>query len=139
MAFLNTTTATFYDDKGEYLGKKNFSKKAKNFEYGTSKNKGLYNVILNASFRETSIFPLLWKRRTYFYNISNSNPLVLNKKAEPLLSPEMYFIQIKTEIAKKLNDLAKTGFLEYLTPRNIIIGIVVLVLLYFIASGKKLW
>lgn len=116
--------AFFFDEKADYHGRAKFKKNQSTFKYG----KGAYNVDLkNGSYWEDRpLFVPLWKRKTYLYPVNSSNPYRLDGKQQPPISPELYNINLETEIAKKLNDLSKKGFSEYLTPKNIIIALVLL-------------
>jgi hypothetical protein len=134
MPLIKTYRAWFFDEKGEYLGKKGIPKKNKVFDY----NDGKYNVDLeNATYKDESVYLGLWKKRTFFYNVSNSNPIRLDKKSEPIINPELYKIQLETKLARDLNDLAnKGGLSKFLTPFNILLGVAVIVVIYLLASGQ---
>jgi len=135
MALIESKRALFFDEKGEYHGSTSFSKYNSTFTYSN----GSYNVdFKNSSYKEESVIPVLWKRRTYFYNLSNSNPIKLDKKAEPPISPRLYDIFLKTKVAQDLNDLSKGGLSQYFTPRNVLIGLGVIAVIYYLSSGGKL-
>lgn len=134
MALFNTYAGWFFDKKGDYDGKKGIRKKDKDFTY----QKGRYIIDLSASYIEWTVLPLLWKRRRYFYNMENSHPITLDKKAEPHISPELLDIMMETKLARDLNNLSKGGLSEWLTPRNIIIAIVVLGIIIYLATGNSL-
>lgn len=123
--------ACFYDDKGEFLGKKGFSKTAKILEY----RGGSYNI-----FQEGATFTTLkrwyWDVEQYHYNINNPNPFLLNKKAEPIIDSEIYDIQLKTKVARDLNDLSKKSWLASLDFKTVIIILAIIVVIYMIATGK---
>lgn len=137
MAVIKTKEAWFFDEKGDWHGKKHFSKHSKTITYG----KGSYNIdFKRMSYKRVVMLPGLWEKRVYFYNTSNSNPILIDKKSEPIMSPELYDIQLKTKVARELNDLANEGLLsKILTPKNIAIGIVLIVVIWFISSGQKLF
>lgn len=137
MALFNTNRIWFFDARGEYFGKKGFSKHQKYVKY----SKGAYNISFqDSSFKEDNPLPFgIWKRRTYFYNIDNPNPIKLDKKAEPLISPELYNVNLETNVAKQLNDLAKKGLMDFINPKTLIIlGVLAAVAIYFLQGGK-LW
>jgi hypothetical protein len=120
--------ACFYDDKGEFLDKKSFSKTAKTLDYDNK----TYNVFQdNATI--TKIKRWYWDLELYHYNINNPNPMVLNKKLEPILDAEMYNIQLKTKVARDLNDLANPGF--KLNWKTGLIAVAVIVIIYMVATG----
>ena len=84
--------AVFYDDKGEQLGKKAFSKTSKSFDYAGKS----FNIFQDdATFTTTKRW--YWDVEQYHYNINNPNPFLLNKKHEPIMDSEMYNIQLKTD------------------------------------------
>lgn len=97
--------AKIFDEKGQFIKNQRFAPYNNVFSY---KNKS-YNIIL----KDISYFDIkgiLWTNRYYFYNLSNPNPLILDKKCEPVLSPELYNIMLETTTAQKLNDLSKSKF-----------------------------
>jgi hypothetical protein len=123
--------AVFYDDKGEEVGKKSFSSTAKLITFkGRS-----FNVFSDCS-SFTSMKRWYWDLEIYHYPLDNPNPLVLNKKCEPLMDSEAYNVQLTTKVLKDLNEHGKKGLLSSLTPMQIIIGLVVVVALYFILTGQ---
>src|SRR3989304_2422025 len=135
MALINSKRAWIFDERGEYHGSKGFGKNDKTFKYG----KGSYNIDFeNSSYKEDVPIPMLWKRRTYFYNLSNSNPIKLNKKSEPPISPELYNINLETKVARDLNDLSKKGFFSFLSPKIIILIVIAGVVIYYLVSTGKL-
>lgn len=129
--------AYFYDINGERIGKCSFKKGVEHFEY----KEGMYNVIddnCTIDYEKVLPFGILTRKVTY-YNIGNTNPLTLTAKPSAPVTPELYNIIYKTKIARDLNDLAfKQGLLALLTPKNIIIGLVVIGLIYYLASGNKI-
>lgn len=154
MAIFRTYQARFTDAAGQKHGKQHFSKNAKTFRYA----KGTYNVNLKCpTYEDDTIIPYIWEKRRYLYNIEFSNPIELTqpKKEElleylkkmpkdtvlvvPPLSPELYRIQLETEVMKKLNDLTKDGIMQYLTPRNIIIGLIAIGIAIYVGTGHKLF
>lgn len=135
MALINTVRAWFFDAKGEYHGSKSFSKHAKNFKYGV----GSYIVNLKATNKRDKPIIALWHRRTFYYNLDNPNPLILDKKGEPLIDPEALNINLETKVLRDLNDLANDNFSKYITPKNIILGLVVIGLIIYLATGNKLF
>lgn len=132
MALFNTKRAFFFDARKEQHGKKGFKKHQKIIKYGT----GAYNIDLRASYWEDNPLPILWKRRTYYYNTEHSNPLFLGTEAAPIISPELYNINLKAEAAKKLNDLAKKTIFDFINPKvMILIGLLIVAIIYLTRSG----
>jgi hypothetical protein len=123
--------ACFYDDKGEFLSKKGFSKTAKTFDYD-GKSYNIYQDDATA----TKVKRWYWDLEEYHYNINNPNPMLLNKKAEPILDSEMYNIQLKTKVARDLNDLSKKGLFANLDFKTAMVILIVIVVIYMLATGK---
>lgn len=128
--------ARMFDEKGNYHGTASFSKKDKTFDYG----KGSYNVDEeNATVMEGWVLPVIWKEKIYYYNITHSNPIRLDKKSTPMLSPELYNINLKSKVARDLNNVGQGSFLDnLLTPTNIIIALVVIGGILYITSNGGL-
>lgn len=124
MALFNTNRAYFFDAKGTgFVGKKGFRNSVKTFEF----NGGSYNVDdENASSWEQAVFPpplsWIWHRTNYIYNVEISNPALISKWGKPPISPRLYNINLKTNVAEQLNNLANKGIMQFLTMRNILIG-----------------
>lgn len=120
--------ACFYDDKGEFLDKKGFSKTASTLDYGDRS----FNVYQDGV-TVTKIKRWYWDIELYHYNFNNPNPMILNKKHEPIIDSEMYNIQLKTKVARDLNDLSKGGL--KLNWKTILIGLVIIAIIYALATG----
>lgn len=127
--------AWFFDGKGEFHGHKTFNKNQKTFQYG----EGSYNIdIENSSIVESMVIPFIWRRRRYFYNIKYSNPLKLSSTTnEPSISPELYNANLEIKLAKELGDLAKGFLAKLLTPRNIIIALILFGIIYWFGTKQK--
>lgn len=125
--------AWFYDDRGEFIGKSRFSKYDSKFKF---KNKQ-FNVIRDKA-TEVKLDYVLWEKRVYQYNINNPNPFILDKKHEPIINSEVYNIHLETKIIKDLNDLSKSGLSALLTPRNIIIALILIGIITYVATGHKI-
>ena len=133
MSITNITKriAVFYDDKGEEIGKKSFSKTDKTFKY---KGRSYNNYHDEATF--TTIKRWYWDIELYHYNINNPNPMVINKKVEPILDSETYNVMLETKVIRDLNNVGAKGLLANITPLQIIIGVVILVVVYLFATGQ---
>jgi hypothetical protein len=125
--------AMLYDDAGEHVTTVKFKRNDKTFTH----KKRTYNIMLDKATQFTEE-NLLFEKRFFQYNINNPNPFLLNKKAEPIVDAEVYKIQLETKILKDLNDLSKGGLAALLTPRNIIIGLIVIGVLVYLSTGHKL-
>lgn len=132
----------FFDERGDFHGKKSFSKHDKIVKYGSSNSKGAYNINLQElSYKEDVVIPFLWKRKTYFFPTWNSGGFKFDKNSKgiPPISPEIYNVQLETKVAKDLNDLSNRGLLGLLNPK-VIIGIVIIAIIaYYFLSGHKLF
>lgn len=128
--------AKFFDERGEYITDKIFRKYNETFKF---KNRR-YNIELKeGSYYEVSSIPLLLKKRYYFYNLSNSNPIKLDKKGEPIINPNIYNTIIESEEAKKLNNLHKGTLMNFLSePKNIIILVIICAVGYYFLKGGTL-
>lgn len=134
-SLFKTQRALFFDENGDYLGSKTFKRSEKIFKY----KKNSYNIDLKySSFRNINVIPILWDRKDYYYNIGNSNPVLIDKKSEPIINPELYNIMLETKVARDLNDLSRKGLADFLTPRNILIGLIVVGAIIYFASGGSL-
>lgn len=120
--------AIFYDDKGEQIARKGFSKTANTITYGNRS----FNVFHDKA-STTLIKRWYWNVEQYHYNINNPNPFMLNKKCEPILDSENYNIQLNTKVARDLNDLSKKGF--NLDLKTILIGLGIIAVAYLLLSG----
>lgn len=113
--------AKIFDSRGEFLKNKNFSKYDTTFKFRNRR----FNVnAQKGSFYEVTTIPFLLKKRYYFYNYDNPDPLILQKNVEPLINPELYNTIIENEEAKKLNNLHKKNLLNMIDPK-IIIGVLI--------------
>lgn len=132
MALLNTYRGQFFDENGKHAGKKGFNRFKKWFKF----KDGAYNIVLGASYIEDHPIPLLWKRRTYYYPLDDSNPVTIDGKPKPAFTPQLYDINLETEVAKQLNDLQKKGLSDLLTGKNLmIVGAGILIAIYFLKGG----
>jgi len=132
--FKKSHIALLFDDRGELLAKKSFRRKDDFFTYDGERK---FNIILqNTTAFEK--FGILWNTKYYFYNINNPNPLVLNKKLEPILNSKIYNVMLETKVARDLNDLTKSTLSQLMTPKNIIIVLAILGAVYYFSSGGTL-
>jgi hypothetical protein len=123
--------AIIFDDNGDFVNCIRFKQKDSTIKF----EKRQYNIILDKAshFNRKGLFH---DKRFFFYNLNNPNPILINKKIEPIFSSKLYNIMLETKVATDLNNLADGGLGQYLTPRNIIIGIIVIgVIIYFTSGG----
>lgn len=127
MGFFEVRKAEFYDDRGEFLNTKWFSKHKPTFKF---QEKTFINDTKNPSFKLAK--GLLYNTKFYHYNINNPKPLVLNHKVEAgEITSEQLNIIIETDVLKKLNSV-NSGFLANLDFKTIAIIAVVCIAGYYI-------
>lgn len=133
MSITNITkrVANFYDDKGEWIAKKAFSKTANTINFAG----GTFNVLHDkASY--TLVKRWYWNVYNYHYNINNPDAFKFGKVAESIISPEVYYVHLNTNMLKKLNDLNKKKF--QLDIKIILLLIGAAILGYFLLTGHKI-
>lgn len=129
--------ATFWDSQGHYVGRKRLDYNSPTF---TFLGRG-YNFIplLYSSFKDKDFLGFI---KYYFYNLDNPDALQLRQKIEPAtLNSFDYGTLLKSDAIIKINNLTKQNWLlSLLTPVNIIIGIVIIGVIYWVSThGGKLW
>lgn len=130
-------TAHFFDTSGQFIASYRFKISTKwgikekifKYKYGT------YNIKPNASNQRLIYFPYLVDHVIYFYTIGNPDPLIISHDMKPLINAYDYNVQLETKILTELNKVRQSGLMALLTPRNIIIGIIILVAVFYFASG----
>lgn len=125
--------ALFYDDKGEFLGRAKYKKWDSLIKVG----KRRYNIIKEKA-TITKIKGLFFDKEYTHYNYNNPNPMLLDKKQEPIYNAELYNIQLDTKVMRDLNNLAKKSLAELLTPINILIGLIVIGVIIYLATGHSI-
>lgn len=125
--------AYFYDDRGDYVGRKKHSNLDKTFKY---KDRS-FNFIPKKS-TQTRFDYFLWERRVTYYNINNPNPILMDKKAEPVLDSQVYNQQLETKLIIDLNQLPN-DYLKFLTPQTLIIGLIIIGVLIYVGTGHKIF
>lgn len=126
--------AIMFDNSGHYIGKRKINYRETTFKY---KDK-TYNFMPNdCSFFSLSTLP--FKKKYYFYNLYNPNPMVLDFKKEPIISSAAYNNILETDLLKKLSALSKPNFFDIiLQPKFIILAIILVVGVWYFASGGQL-
>lgn len=131
MGFITLYYGRFFDEEGKHLDDKFFRKSNDTFEYSGK----AYNIKRDCP-TYTEKKGLLINKRYYYYNISNSDPIKINKKVEPIIDPQMYNIQLKNNIAKKLNEVNTTGLLDKIGIKEILIGLGAIALIILLLTGN---
>lgn len=130
MGLITLYYGRIFDEEGKHLTDKFFRKSKNTFEY---RDKSFNIKRDNPSYIEDK--GLLVDKRYYHYNISCPDPLKLNEKAKPIITPEMYNTQLKTNIAKRLNEVNTSGILDDIGMKEVLFGLGALVLIYFLLTG----
>lgn len=134
MIFWRVYKAIFYDDKGDFVEVKQFSRKEKTFKAFGNKS---FNINLNASYFDRKHF--FFDKRYFYYNINNPNPILMNKKAEPIMDSESYNVNLETKVLRDLNELSKgKGWLSNLSTQQIIIILAIIGAIIYFATGGKI-
>lgn len=119
--------AVFYDDNGNYHGRKRIKKDSSVFSYcGRSY---VFRPFHSTFFKDTG---MIWKTRYYHYHVNNPEPLIIKQNYKPFMTASQFNIVIETDALKKLNDLANESLLSKIfTAKNIIIGLIAIAIIYF--------
>ncbi|MFW6129931.1 MAG: hypothetical protein ACOC56_02030 [Atribacterota bacterium] len=133
MGLVTLYFAKMYDEKGKHIKDIHFDNFKNTFKF---KNRS-YNIRR----KEGSYFfkkGILIDKVFYQYNISNTEPFILEKKpTHTNISPEDYNTMLESKITKDLNNLAKrSDLMALLQPKYIIGAIVVLGIIYFASTGQ---
>lgn len=128
--------AVFYDEAGNFHGTKKLDKNSLHFRY--CRRSYVFRP-KHSSF--TKKWRVLWTEKYYHYNIDNPEPLIFKQDYTPFMTSQQFDTLIESKVMHELNNLARAGWLEkLLTPTNIIIGIVVLIIVWWMNhNGGKLW
>lgn len=134
MSLLNNKKyyASFYDKEGKFIKSVKFKRKEKIVNY----ENGAYNIDIQKGSR-TEVKGLIWDKYHYHYILGEPNPLKLDKKIEPLMDSELYKVNLDIKLAKELGDLA-FDWKKYLTPTNIIIGVIIIAVAIYVLTGHKI-
>jgi hypothetical protein len=129
--------AVFFDDSGNFVGTKCF-KWTFSDSFGISKKSftykgGEYNC--NAYSSRAIVDHFFVNEYTYFYNVNNPDPFRLSSFARPIMSPSIYKKRLNNQFIEQLHKAGNQSLSSFLTPKNIIVGIIVLGVIYYIISG----
>lgn len=134
MGFWITWKAVFYDDNGEQFTSCKFNPDKPNFRL-KKVNKSFLIDLSNGFYFQKKGF--IRNVRYYFYDVNHPHPLLRNnKKIESYIDSEMLNIQLENKVARDLNRLGDKKFSDLLTPKNIIFGLIILVAIWLLATGK---
>lgn len=133
MGIIRIKKAIRFDDNGVFI---DIVKIPKQEPYFGKKHKS-YNVMD----KEASFFKmkgLIIDKIYFLYNINNPNPYKVDKKCEPIMNSDAYNSMLETKVIRDMNKLEKSPISDLLTPRNIIIGLVVIGAIIYFATGGKI-
>lgn len=127
--------AVFFDENGEHEKTTSIKKNSSTLNYG----KKTYIVNEKASRLRTE--GLIFITDFYFYNVKKEEPLYLSRKQKNVLKPSNLYTIIESDFAYKLSKVAMANDLsKLLTPKNMLIGLGVLVaIIYFASGGTITW
>ena len=133
MGILTIDKAVFFGRNGEEVGKKVIPviHKRDHFNFG---QKSFVIDLKNCSYFDK--WGLIWNTRYYFYNLENLFPLKIEQSINPQIDSDFLNVQLENKVAR---DLSRTGgnFLQnLLSPRNIIIGVILAFVIYVLATGQ---
>lgn len=92
--------ALLFDDNGEFLDIQGFKRSDDYFTYGSGKDARKFNIILNNCTTWEKRHLIRGNKRYYYYNINNPNPILLDKKSEPIISSKIYNVMLETKIGR---------------------------------------
>lgn len=121
--------AVFFNNNGEYEGMKTIKKGSVTFD----EKSYVFNE-KKSKFRTTNI---IYITDYYFFNVKKEEGINIIRQQHSVLSPQNLYNFLESDFAKKLSSVARTNPLnDLLTPKNILLGIgVLLVILYFAGGG----
>lgn len=127
--------AIIYNSDGEQIATLNLNRAKSTFEF----NGGTYNIKWDCKtfFFRANFFN---KYKYFFYTLGNPDPIEYDKENNNFktnFNADQYSVMLKTKIAKDLNNIGK-GISNLLTPKNLIIGLGILVVVYYFMSGGSL-
>ena len=130
--FGNREYAIIYGENGEHITTIKINKKKTEFEFREqtyiTDRKNVKPFVKNG---------FLTDKKYYNYNIDNPFPILMDKKNESLINPKQLNIMLETKVLQDLNKIDK-GFFGNIKPIHIIIGIVVIIILYYLATGGSI-
>ena len=126
--------ALIFDNNGDHIATRKYINGETSVEYQGN------SYLLDETVTHFTQKPLLAflglgkKKKYYFYNLHNTNPLLLKDKfvSSSVISPKMLNIYLKEQLARKLSDTNKNAFIEYLRE-NPLVAILGLIILGFVA------
>ena len=133
MTFFKINQAWFFDQAGTEVGTKKFKNTAKTIKF----KEGQYNHIPKEATRK-KIKGWFVTKYIYFYNIEDPNPILLDKKKEPILNAEAYNVQLETKAVRDINNYnASLNMMEWLKNPKVWLGALIVIggLIYMLTEG----
>jgi hypothetical protein len=124
--------AVILSAKGEIIKTQRIYMQDKTFKY----EKGQY--IINPLAFSFEVKTLFRKKEFFFYVFDNPTPLEFGNKEENKVNAEIMNNLLETKVIKDLNDLSNEGFSKYLTMKNVIIALIVIGVIWYLASGGEI-
>lgn len=125
--------ACFFDSTGSHIRTVSFSRNDRTFSF----KDGVYNIVLDGG-SHTLRKTIFHDYYTYYYNLNNPMPLTFKETVSPVINANDYKQVIDTKIIRDLNNLSNDWLKNLLTPRNIFIGIVIIIAIIYFTSGGNL-
>lgn len=135
MGFIDIYKGIIFNEKGDDIKIKAFRKNADLFHWGNPTRKYVIDLLGGSSFK---IKGFIWNNIYYQYQKDNPLPYSRKKMSEPIINSDLLNTVIENRVARDLNNLSKSGLQQLLTFKNIIIGLAVIGVIWYFASGGKL-
>ena len=124
--------ALFFQDDGTYIGKTKVKFTEPTFIY--SNRSYNFKPDICSKIKLTRFFST---HKFYLYNINNPDPYLLNKVPSPVMDSRVYKSTLENKLVEELNNLSKSGFLEWLMQPKVLITILVIgVIIWYFATGQ---
>ncbi len=127
---IKVNRGVIYDENGKSIKIKTFRPLSKFFSWDTRS----YNIDLhNGSWFK--VRGLMWDTYYYHYRVDDPNPLVIKTQVQPIMNSDLYNTMLETKVTRDINNLAKSKLSQFLTPKNIIIGLAIIGIIVYFARG----
>ena len=122
--------AIIFNNNGEQIATLPIKRDAKTFTW--NKKTYITDFENNTYFKRNNFFKTF---KYFFYNINEPKPINLNGLGNPKFDTELFNTLLETKVVNDLNSANRKGLSELLTPKNVIIGIILLVIGYYFLNG----
>lgn len=121
-------SAIIFDDTGRFL----YRIKFKNNQSVVTYDERSYNINTKASHKETHFrFFVNFVFRDYYYSLNDPNPLILDKKCEPIYDARMYNKTLFTKVLTEANNMVRPAWMNLISfpiIAAVFIGIVLIMI-----------